>query len=82
MTYGVVQTHRGDSLILVSVSAAAIERLLLYIYGETNALRNELKELTAELQADELHRFEGTLASIQSESTALLFALPEPAVTH
>jgi hypothetical protein len=61
---------------------AAIERLLLYIYGQTNALRSELKELTGELHAEELHRFEGTLAYIQSESTALLFAMPDPAVTH
>lgn len=61
---------------------AAIERLLLYIYAETNALRNELKELTGELLAEELDRFEGTLASIQSQSTELLFAMPDPAVTH
>ena len=61
---------------------AAIERLLLYIYGETNALRNELKELAGELLAEEVDRIEGTLASIQSESTALLFAMPDPAVTH
>ena len=55
---------------------AAIERLLLFIYGETKALRNELKELIGELRAEELDRFEGTLAHIQSESTALLFAMP------
>jgi hypothetical protein len=62
------------------IDTAAIERLLLYIYGETNTLRNELKELTAELKAEELRRFEGTLACIQSESTALLFAMPDAAV--
>jgi hypothetical protein len=76
---------RGESLILANVSAsdtAAIERLLLYIYGETNALRNELKELADELLAEELARLEGTLASIQSESTELLFAMPDPAITH
>lgn len=61
---------------------AVIERLLLYIYGETNALRNELKELTGELLAEEIDRFEGTLASIQLQSTELLFAMPDPAITH
>ncbi len=61
---------------------AAIERLLLYIYGETNVLRNELKELAGELLDEERDRIEGTLTCIQSESTALLFAMPDPAVTH
>jgi hypothetical protein len=61
---------------------AAIEWLLLYIYGETNVLRNELKELAGELLAEERDRMEGTLTFIQSESTALLFAMPDSAVTH
>jgi hypothetical protein len=63
-----------------AIDTAATERLLLYIYGQTKALRNELKELIGELQAEELDRFEGTLAYIQSESTALLFAMPERGV--
>lgn len=65
-----------------ATDSAAIERLLLYIYGETEALRQELQALTNELCADERDRFEGTLATIQAESTALLFAMPEPALTN
>jgi hypothetical protein len=82
LTFGVVQTTPRWLTDTADVSVrdtAVVERLLLYIYSETNALRNELQELTGELLAEELDRFEATLASIQS---ALLFAMPDPAVTH
>lgn len=60
---------------------AAIERLLLYIYAQAHALQRELEALAGDLQAEEIDRFEGTLAYIRTESSALLFAMPER-VTH
>jgi hypothetical protein len=61
---------------------AAIERLLLYICNETSDLRRQLHALTEEMAPDELARIEGALAHIRSESTALLFSMPEQPGVH
>jgi hypothetical protein len=61
---------------------AELEALLLYICRETTELRRELDAVAAEMRSDERTRFEGTLKEIEVQSTALLFAMPEPSVVH
>lgn len=57
--------------------SAILERLLVYIYGEAGVLRRELALLESELAPEDRDRVAGTLAYLQSASTALLFAMPD-----
>ncbi len=57
-----------------------LERVLMLICAEAAALRDELKAIASELCAEELYRFEGTLADIQERSAALLMELPAATV--
>jgi hypothetical protein len=55
-------------------ASATLERLLVYIYGEADVLKRELALLENELAPEDRDRVAGTLAYVQSASTALLFA--------
>lgn len=80
MTYAAEQTARAPIPILPIMRGhdpAVLERLLLYIYGEADELKRELALLANELTAEDRNRFEGTLTYVQTETAALLLAMPD-----